>query len=51
MRLIVQKFGGSSLSSPEKLLHIAHIIKAARDAGDRVIAVVSAQGAPIYEQT
>ncbi len=44
MSLLVQKFGGSSVADAEKLLHIAHIIKAARDAGHDVVAVVSAQG-------
>lgn len=44
MSLIVQKFGGSSVADAEKLLHIAHITKAAYDAGHDVIVVVSAQG-------
>ena len=44
MSLIVQKFGGSSVADAEKLLHIAHITKAAYDAGNDVIVVVSAQG-------
>ena len=44
MSLIVQKFGGSSVADAGKLLHIAHITKAAYDAGDDVIVVVSAQG-------
>ena len=50
MSLIVQKFGGSSVADAEKLLHIAHITKAAYDAGNDVIVVVSAQGAHIYGQ-
>ncbi len=44
MSLIVQKFGGSSVADAEKLLHISHIVKSARDAGNDVIVVVSAQG-------
>ena len=44
MSLIVQKFGGSSVADAGKLLHISHIIKAAYEAGDDVIVVVSAQG-------
>lgn len=44
MSLIVQKFGGSSLSSAGKVLHVAHIIQRTRAAGHRVIAVLSAQG-------
>ncbi len=44
MSLIVQKFGGSSVADAEKLLHISHIIRTSRGAGDDVIVVVSAQG-------
>ena len=44
MSLIVQKFGGSSVADAGKLLHIAHITKAAYDAGHDIIVVVSAQG-------
>lgn len=44
MSLLVQKFGGSSVADAEKLLHVAHIAKAAHDAGNDVIVVVSAQG-------
>lgn len=44
MSLLVQKFGGSSVADAEKLLHIAHIVKEAHDAGNDVIVVVSAQG-------
>ena len=44
MSLIVQKFGGSSVADAGKLLHIAHITKAACDAGHDVVVVVSAQG-------
>ena len=41
---LIQKFGGSSLSGRERLLRSAEIIKAAREAGHRVAAVVSAAG-------
>lgn len=44
MSLIVQKFGGSSLSSAERLARAAEIICAARRAGHEVVAVLSAQG-------
>ena len=44
MSLIVQKFGGSSVADAGKLLRSSQIIKAARDAGHDVVAVVSAQG-------
>ena len=44
MSLILQKFGGSSVADADKLLHISHIVKAAYDAGDDVLVVVSAQG-------
>ena len=44
MQLIVQKFGGSSLADADKLMHAAHITKEARDAGNSVVVVVSAQG-------
>ncbi len=44
MSLIVQKFGGSSVADAGKLLHISHIVKAAREKGRDVIVVVSAQG-------
>ncbi len=44
MSLLVQKFGGSSVADAEKLLHVAHIVKEAHDAGNDVIVVVSAQG-------
>ena len=39
---LIQKFGGSSLSGRERLLRSAEIIKAAREVGHRVAAVVSA---------
>ncbi|MEA4964940.1 MAG: aspartate kinase [Oscillospiraceae bacterium] len=44
MALIVQKFGGSSLAGPERLLNAADIIAAAYSQGNSVIAVLSARG-------
>lgn len=44
MSLIVQKFGGSSVSDAGKILHAANIAKEAYDAGHDVLVVVSAQG-------
>lgn len=42
MALYVQKFGGSSLSSIERIQHVAEIVKKTRDQGDDVVVVVSA---------
>lgn len=42
--LIVQKFGGTSLSNRERILTAAKIITQAAKRGSRVVAVVSAQG-------
>lgn len=44
MNLIVQKFGGSSVATPEKVCHVADIITDTYDKGNNVIVVVSAQG-------
>lgn len=44
MRLLVQKFGGSSVADAEKLLHVANIIRKEWEKGSSIIAVVSAQG-------
>lgn len=44
MALIVQKYGGNLLSTPEKVLAVAHKIKKLIDQGDQVVAVVSAMG-------
>jgi aspartate kinase len=41
---IVMKFGGSSVADPEKLTRVARRIVAAREAGNRVVAVLSAMG-------
>ncbi|MEM7697023.1 MAG: aspartate kinase [Verrucomicrobiota bacterium] len=42
MALIVQKYGGTSVGTPERILNVARRILATRDQGNRVVAVVSA---------
>ncbi len=44
MALIVQKYGGSSVSTTDKIRRIADKVKAFRDQGDDVVVVVSAMG-------
>jgi len=44
MRIIVQKYGGSSVATPEKLQHVAQKIVATQQRGTAVVAVVSAMG-------
>ena len=44
MALIVQKYGGSSLADADKIRNVAQRIAGAKDAGNRVVAVVSAMG-------
>ncbi len=44
MSLIVQKFGGTSVANTERLFNVADIITSAYKEGNRVVAVVSAQG-------
>lgn len=44
MALIVQKYGGNLLSTPEKVTAVAQKIKKLIDQGDQVVAVVSAMG-------
>ena len=44
MSLVVQKYGGSSVASAEKIKSVAARIKRRADAGDRVVTVVSAMG-------
>ena len=44
MALIVQKFGGSSVADAEKLRNVARIITDTDQKGNRVVAVLSAQG-------
>lgn len=42
--LVVMKFGGTSVAGPERMKHVAQIIKKVRDSGHRVAVVVSAMG-------
>lgn len=42
--LTVLKFGGSSVASPERMKHVAGIVKKKREEGNRVAVVVSAMG-------
>ncbi len=44
MAVIVQKFGGSSVASPEKLAQVADLVAATRSQGHQVVVVVSAMG-------
>jgi aspartate kinase len=42
MALIVQKFGGTSVGSPERITNVARRVLATQGAGNKVVAVVSA---------
>ncbi len=42
--LTVLKFGGSSVAGPERMIHVAQIVKKVSDSGYRVAVVVSAMG-------
>ena len=42
--LIVKKFGGSSVATPEKMLNIANRVLRDRKPGDKIVIVVSAMG-------
>ncbi|MBA3385747.1 MAG: aspartate kinase [Chthoniobacterales bacterium] len=42
MRLIVQKYGGTSVGSPERIRHVAERLVATQRQGCRVVAVISA---------
>ncbi|HMK91924.1 MAG TPA: aspartate kinase [Thermoleophilia bacterium] len=44
MTIVVQKYGGSSVASTERIMNVAHRIVATFDAGNSVCAVVSARG-------
>ena len=44
MAVIVQKYGGSSVGTPERIRAVAEKIVAAKEAGNSLIAVVSAMG-------
>src|SRR3954467_10338856 len=42
MSLIVQKYGGTSVGNPERILNVARRVGATQEAGNRVVVVVSA---------
>src|SRR5947199_3190782 len=42
MSLIVQKYGGTSVGTPERILNVARRVIATQEAGNRVVVVVSA---------
>jgi aspartate kinase len=42
--IVVQKYGGSSLATPEKIRHVAGIVAVAARAGRPIVVVVSARG-------
>jgi aspartate kinase len=42
MALIVQKYGGTSMGSVERIEHVANKVKSFVDRGDQVVVVVSA---------
>jgi len=42
--VVVHKYGGSSVATPEHLAHVADRVVAARNAGDQPVVVVSAMG-------
>jgi len=44
MALVVTKFGGTSVGTTERILNVARRLIARKEAGDRVVAVVSAMG-------
>ena len=44
MALIVKKFGGSSVATPEKIMAVAQRVLREKTPGDRVVVVVSAMG-------
>ena len=44
MGLIVQKFGGTSVGSIERIKHVARLIEAEVKQGNQIVTVVSAMG-------
>jgi aspartate kinase len=44
MAIIVHKYGGTSVGTPDKIKNVARRVKAVRDAGNEVVVVVSAMG-------
>ena len=51
MALLVQKFGGTSLGSIERIKVVAQRIKSSKDKGDDLVVVVSAMGHQTDELT
>ena len=45
----ILKFGGTSVGSIERILHVANLIKKEHDAGNQIIAVVSAMAGKTNE--
>lgn len=44
MAIVVQKYGGTSVGTPEKIKVVAQRVKKAREAGNEVVVIVSAMG-------
>ncbi len=44
MSILVQKYGGTSVASPERIRHVAHRVAQTRQRGHQVVVVVSAMG-------
>lgn len=44
MAIIVHKYGGTSVGTPEKIKHVARRVKKVREGGDDVVVIVSAMG-------
>jgi aspartate kinase len=44
MALVVQKYGGSSVANPERILHVARRVAARQGQGHRLVVTVSAMG-------
>lgn len=42
MALLVKKFGGSSVATPEKIFHLVDRVLAEKHEGDQIVIVVSA---------
>ena len=44
MPIVVQKYGGSSVADPEKILNVAQRIARSQAKGNQVVVVISAMG-------
>ena len=44
MSLVVAKFGGTSVATPERVMNVAKRLVKRKRSGDKVVAVVSAMG-------